>query len=239
MAGQFEVTYSAGGSLDKVKEITNIVGGIINEIQTVDNIPQLDTLLEMYSELQTIDSDLNTMGTTVTDILGNLSNTASAINELDADLIGPIKTDLDNLLVKLDHVNVDTVDTVNTVNMVTQVGKVSNFPTLTQPFNEMVTLSMPAIGGEYVVSYTTPAIPTEIMCLTVTCSGYGEADFYNIFCNGNQWFKNWSLSEVKEGLYLGSSTYVYEAPPSSFIELDFNNVSCTAKTLWFGIRMLT
>ena len=45
-------------------------------------------------------------------------------------------------------------------------------------------------------------------------------------------------TEVKEGLYIGTSTYVYVLPPSSKLKLKFVNISGTAKKVWLGVRLL-
>lgn len=121
---------------------------------------------------------------------------------------------------------------------VKNVGKITNFPQNTEPFNEMIKIDIPGLPGVYEAVYETADAIVEILAVTVTCSGYGETDKYDLFCNDKQWFKNWYCSEVREGLFLGSSTFVYRAAPKTKLHLKFSNDSGTAKTLWFGIRML-
>lgn len=142
------------------------------------------------------------------------------------------------------HVNysaggsLDEVKKIDNITKVEEIGKIVNFPQFTQPFNEMERMRVPAMQGAYTLEYTLPDEPVEILALTVTCSGYGEEDYYNLFCNQDQWFKDWYFSEVKEGLFLGTSTFVYRAAPNTKFKLELHNVSGTGKTLWFGIRTL-
>lgn len=136
------------------------------------------------------------------------------------------------------NVNYNAGGTVDKVKRIDEIGKIVNFPQKTQPYNEMVKLDIPAMEGPQEIIYETPDSDTEILALTVTCSGYGEKDKYDLFVNDKQWFKDWYCSEVREGLFIGSSTFVYSTPPRTTVRLVFHNDSGTAKTLWFGIRML-
>lgn len=138
--------------------------------------------------------------------------------------------------------NIDKVKIVNRINeigTIKDLGTIKNFATFSTPFNEMVYIDMPAIVGDYKLEYNTPSDkPCEIMAITVTCSGYSENDCYDMFVGKDQWFKNWAVSEVKEGLFLGTSTFVYEAVADTKISLTFKNKSGTSKRCWLGIRML-
>lgn len=118
------------------------------------------------------------------------------------------------------------------------VKKIKNFAQLTQPYNKMVMMNVPAITGVYDLDYTSPDETLEIMSIVVTCSGYGENDYYNVFVNDELWYDTWFPTEVKEGLYIGTSTYVRELEPQSNIKLKFVNMSGTAKKVWLGVRML-
>ena len=121
---------------------------------------------------------------------------------------------------------------------VSYVNQIKNFAQLSQPYNKMVMINVPAITGVYDLSYTSPDEPMELLSLVVTCSGYGENDYYNIYVNDELWFDTWFPTEVKEGLYIGTSTYVYELPAQSKVSLKFVNVSGTSKKVWLGVRML-
>lgn len=145
---------------------------------------------------------------------------------------------------------IGNLDTVNKVDVVTSIGRldeigsIKGFASMTQPYNTMKMFDIaaskkdPLTLNDYEFDIVLPPIPVELMALTLTCSGYGEGDHYDLFVNGVKWFDNWYCSEVKEGLFLGTSTYVYSAPANSNIKLVFKNDSGTAKTVWFGIRML-
>lgn len=124
------------------------------------------------------------------------------------------------------------------VDEVKKIGRIVGFPEFTQPFNEMIKVDIPGVNDVFEITYTTPNEEVEILALTVTCSGYGETDKYDMFVNESQWFKNWYISEIKEGLFLGTSTFVYRTPANTTIKLLFHNNSSTSKTLWLGIRML-
>ena len=124
------------------------------------------------------------------------------------------------------------------VKQVNYVKEIKNFAQLSQPYNKMTMINVPAIAGVYDLDYTGPAEETELLSLVVTCTGYGENDYYNLFVNDELWFDTWFPTEVKEGLYIGTSTYVYKLPPSSKLKLKFVNISGTAKKVWLGVRLL-
>lgn len=208
-----------GGVLDEVKQVDTILGGIIDEVKVVDLIKKIE-LIENIAHIDTIDTLKNIEGGTIDKV--KLVETIDNIKKVD----------------EITDIKGGTLNKVETVNRVEEVGKITGFPTKTQPFNEMVKMDIPAIAGTYEVEYETPDKPVEILALTVTCSGYGEKDKYDLHCNGDQWFKDWYCSEVREGLFLGSSTFVYSTPSKTKLKLVFHNDSGTAKTAWFGIRML-
>lgn len=140
--------------------------------------------------------------------------------------------------------NVQNVQDVQNVSLVAEVGKVNGFATLTQPYSTMEQFEVPALykdpstNKDFEFEIFLPDENVEILSISVTCSGYGENDHYDLFFNDKQWFKDWYCSEVKEGLFLGTSTYVYAAPPNSKIKLIFKNDSGTSKKVWLGVRML-
>lgn len=124
------------------------------------------------------------------------------------------------------------------VKKVNYVEEIKNFAQLSQPYNKMKMINIPAIEGVYDLDYTSPDEDMELLSLVVTCSGYGENDYYNIWVNDELWFDTWFPTEVKEGLYVGTATYVYKLPASSKIKMKFVNVSGTSKKLWLGVRLL-
>lgn len=130
------------------------------------------------------------------------------------------------------------VDQVKKIGMVGQIGSIKNFPQKTQPYNIMKCFEVPAIKTAFDFELELPNVDVEIMAMTITCSGYGEDDNYDLFFNDQKWFDTWYTSEVKEGLFLGTSTFVYAAPAESKIRLSFRNSSGTSKKLWIGVRML-
>lgn len=124
------------------------------------------------------------------------------------------------------------------IDKVKYVQRIKNFAQLSQPYNKMVAMTIPAISGMYPLEYESPEKDAELIALVVTCSGYGEEDYYNLYVNDELWFETWYPTEVKEGLYIGTSTYVYVLDPKTKFRLEFNNVSGTSKKVWLGIRML-
>lgn len=127
---------------------------------------------------------------------------------------------------------------IDKVKKVNYVEKIKNFAQLSQPYNKMTMINIPAIQGVYDLDYTSPDEEMELLSIVVTCSGYGENDYYNLYVNDELWFDTWFPTEVKEGLYIGTSTYVYILPASSKFKLKFVNMSGTAKKVWMGVRML-
>lgn len=124
------------------------------------------------------------------------------------------------------------------VKKVNYVDRIRNFAYLSQPFNEMEQMNIGSQDGLYKLEYESPDEEVELLSFVVTCSGYGEKDYYYLFVNNELWFNRWFPTEVKEGLYVGTSTYVYKLPPKSKIILWFVNASGTAKKVWLGVRML-
>lgn len=130
------------------------------------------------------------------------------------------------------------IDKVKNIASVGEIGRIKNFPQKTQPYNIMECFDIPAVKSTWEFDMTLPDKEIEIMAITVTCSGYGEDDNYDLYFNDALWFNHWYCSEVKEGLFLGSSTFVYASPASSKIHLVFRNSSGTSKKVWLGVRML-
>jgi hypothetical protein len=124
------------------------------------------------------------------------------------------------------------------VKRVEYVKEIKNFAQLSQPYNKMVMMNIPAIKGVYDLDWTSPSEEMELLSLVVTCSGYGENDYYNLWVNNQRWFDTWFPTEVKEGLYIGTATYVYKLKASSKFKMKFVNMSGTSKKVWLGIRML-
>ena len=130
------------------------------------------------------------------------------------------------------------IDRVKEVGIIKEVGRIQGFPTKRRPYNVMYCFDIPAISESFSFDIELPGQEVEVLAITLTCSGYGEMDKYDLFFNEDQWFCDWYCSETKEGLFMGSSTYVYAAPPSSKINLIFKNHSGTSKKVWLGVRML-
>ena len=95
------------------------------------------------------------------------------------------------------------------IDKVKYVNEIKNFAQLSQPYNKMTMINIPAIAGVYDLDYISPNENMELLAITVTCSGYGENDYYNLWVNDELWFDTWFPTEVKEGPYILSSTYVY------------------------------
>ena len=124
------------------------------------------------------------------------------------------------------------------VKRVEYVKEIKNFAQLSQPYNKMLMINVPAVEGVYDLNWTSPNEEMELLSLVVTCSGYGENDYYNLYVNNERWFDTWFPTEVKEGLYIGTATYVYKLEPESVFKLKFVNMSGTSKKVWLGIRLL-
>jgi hypothetical protein len=124
------------------------------------------------------------------------------------------------------------------VKRVEYVKEIKNFAQLSQPYNKMLMMNLPAMEGVYDLEWTSPNEEMELLSLVVTCSGYGENDYYNLWVNNERWFDTWFPTEVKEGLYIGTATYVYKLKASSKFKMKFVNMSGTSKKVWLGIRML-
>ena len=130
------------------------------------------------------------------------------------------------------------IDKVKELGLIKEIGCIKGFPTKTQPYNTMYCFDVPAMKQLFEFEVDLLEQECEILAITVTCSGYGEDDNYDLFFNDVKWFDKWYCSEVKEGLFLGSSTFVYAAPGGSKMRLAFRNSSGTSKKLWLGVRMI-
>lgn len=124
------------------------------------------------------------------------------------------------------------------VRRVNYVDRIRNFAYLNQPYNKMNIINIPAIAGVYKLEYISPDEDMELLSLVVTCSGYGEDDYYYLYVNDELWFDTWFPTEVKEGLYIGTSTYVYPLHRRSRFTLFYVNTSGTSKKVWLGVRCL-
>ena len=124
------------------------------------------------------------------------------------------------------------------VKRVEYVKEIKNFAQLPQPYNKMVMMNVPALEGVFELEWTSPNEEMELLSLVVTCSGYGENDYYNLYVNNERWFDTWFPTEVKEGLYIGTAAYVYKLEPQSNFKLEFVNMSGTSKKVWLGVRLL-
>ena len=124
------------------------------------------------------------------------------------------------------------------VRKVDYVQEIKNFAQLAQPYNKMTMINVPAIAGTYDLDYESPDEEMELLSIVVTCTGYGENDYYNLWVNDELWFDTWFPTEVKEGLYIGTATYVYKLPPKSKFKMRFVNISGTSKKVWLGVRLL-
>ncbi len=124
------------------------------------------------------------------------------------------------------------------VKRVEYVKEIKNFAQLSQPYNKMIMMNIPAVKGVYDLTWTSPNENMALLSLVVTCSGYGENDYYNLYVNNERWFDTWFPTEVKEGLYIGTAAYVYKLESQSDFLLKFVNMSGTAKKVWLGVRLL-
>lgn len=292
----FNVSYSAGGTLEEVKKISKILGGVIDQIKVVNNVENIDVVgvvnslrevqevlnVKIVEAVQTVDlvnkisllEQVNTVklveAISLLERIGQLDNVSNVerlqlldrITQLDnvsnierLQLLDKV-TQLDNVgnverlnlldkVTQLDNVSniekvksLDNVSVVEEIKTVDHVASIHGFPQFTRPYNTMIKMDIPSIKGVYEETFITPDVPVEMLALTVSCSGYGELDKYDLYCNGEQWFKDWYCSEVKEGLFLGTSTIVYYLPPNSELKIKFHNDSGTSKICWFGLRML-
>ena len=124
------------------------------------------------------------------------------------------------------------------VKYVKYVNEIKNFAQLSQPYSKMVMMNVPAMEACFDLDWTSPEEEMELLSIVVTCSGYGENDYYNLWVNNELWFDTWFPTEVKEGLFIGTSTYVYKLAPLSTFKLRFVNLSGTSKKVWLGVRLL-
>lgn len=134
--------------------------------------------------------------------------------------------------------NVDNINLVQKVDEIGMLGGIKGFASKTQPYNTMIKIDVPAGVPVIEEEIELPQTDVEILAMSVTCSGYGEDDHYDLWFNEQLWFDKWYCSEVKEGLFMGTSTYVYAAPANSRVRIRFYNTSSTSKKLWVGVRML-
>lgn len=134
--------------------------------------------------------------------------------------------------------NVDNINLVQKVDEIGFLGGIRGFATKTQPYNTMRKIDIPAGVPIVEEELELPSTDIEILAMSVTCSGYGEDDNYDLWINDQLIFDRWYCSEVKEGLFLGTSNYVYATPADSRIRIKFYNTSSTSKKLWVGVRML-
>lgn len=136
---------------------------------------------------------------------------------------------------------VDTVKKVEEIGRLETIGYIegiNGFAQNTQPYN---TMKMINVRVDEPIVYTSIVLPdqeAELIAFSVTCSGYGEDDRYDIYVNDQIIFDNWYCAEVREGIFLGSSSWVFRVPPRTEVKMVFHNSSKTPKKLWFGVRSI-
>lgn len=128
---------------------------------------------------------------------------------------------------------------IDKVKKVEYVNGVFGFASFLLPYNTMQAYEIPAIKQVYEHKLVLPDKPLEILGFTVTCTGYGENDWYDLYINEYKIFDHWYTQEVKEGLFIGSSTFVYKTQENTQIKISFNNESATRKILYLGVRALS
>lgn len=124
------------------------------------------------------------------------------------------------------------------IDEVKKVSYIKGFASYSNPYSFMHKYYIPALNQMF--EYEIPLLDQdmEMVTITITCTGYGEDDNYDILVNDNFVFNHWYCSEVKEGLYIGTSSYVYFMESNSKMRLRFRNNSGTAKSIYVGIRLL-
>jgi len=124
------------------------------------------------------------------------------------------------------------------VSIIKFIEGINGFAVFLQPYNTMECRDIPAVAGPYEVLVQMPDMPAELLGFCISCTGYGETDNYDLWINDKQLFHHWYMQEVKEGLFIGSSTYVYRMMPETVIKVVFNNESGRRKKLYVGVRAL-
>ena len=124
------------------------------------------------------------------------------------------------------------------ISVIKYIEGINGFPVFLQPYNIMECQEIPALAGAYEVLVQMPDMPAELLGFSISATGYGEMDNYDLFINEKQLFHHWYLQEVKEGLFIGSSTFVYRMLPGAVIRVLFNNESGRRKKLYIGVRAL-
>lgn len=107
-------------------------------------------------------------------------------------------------------------------------------------------IAVPAQSGDYTQTYVLPW-DAEIISASVTCSGYYDGDFWEL----ELYTPAAMLTSSPVGQKLIETCYTKELPESvsldrtyptitagTIVNIDFNNISGTSKTVWINLKFL-
>lgn len=131
-----------------------------------------------------------------------------------------------------------TIDEVKKVNWPAHL-----FPRKTLPYLKGMRLEVPALAGNYVVSYTCPE-DMELVNVSLACSGYHDTDDWELVTTapGEDPYtvvETMPTRELAESINMGHHLYiVHRLPAGSIVKFVFKNNSATSKTVWPSMRFL-
>ncbi|HHT7044764.1 TPA: Low copy number virion structural protein [Bacillus cereus] len=106
------------------------------------------------------------------------------------------------------------------------------FPTKTEPFIQGQRIR---IHDELHVDKFSLPFETEMIAFSVAASHYSDTDYWNLFINGQQIFKEVYVKDVPEGF---NFSVVKPIPANAEIKLEYHNKSGEQKTIWMNYQLL-
>lgn len=108
------------------------------------------------------------------------------------------------------------------------------YPTKTQPYVKGIRLVMGSSDPISTHLFTMPK-DGELISVAIACSRYEDADHWDLIVNGKTIAETIYTKELPEGLFL---MVAHPIKTGDVLELQFHNVSSTAKSVWVNYQFL-
>lgn len=106
------------------------------------------------------------------------------------------------------------------------------FPTKTEPYIEGR-----RIGIDDAVKKDELSLPfdTELIAFSIAASSYSDRDYWNLFIDGKQIFKNVYVKDVPEGF---NFSIIRPIPANAVLKFEYHNITGTSKVVKLNYQLL-
>ncbi|EJQ50115.1 hypothetical protein IEI_02949 [Bacillus wiedmannii] len=106
------------------------------------------------------------------------------------------------------------------------------FPTKTEPFIQGRRIGI--YNDIHIDKFSVP-FETEMISFSIAASHYSNRDYWNLFINGQQVFKEVYVKDVPEGF---NFSVVKPIPANAEVKFEYHNASADKKTIWLNYQLL-